>query len=160
MNNNRGLKRVAFVFSYLVVVFMSFSFLVMAENGRTFTPEELAKYNGQNGVPAYVAVNGVVYDLTKVPEWANGRHFCSGAIAGKDITFLWNLAPRSHKNPAFLKRFIVVGKMVVTKTGPAVVPSPLASKGLTFIKPVVWGLIIAVVVSIIWLVLGFRKKKI
>ena len=31
---------------------------------RTFTAEELAKYNGQNGQPAYVAIDGTVYDVS------------------------------------------------------------------------------------------------
>lgn len=40
-----------------------------------FNATELAKYNGQNGNPAYVAVNGKVYDVTDVPQWAGGNHF-------------------------------------------------------------------------------------
>lgn len=35
----------------------------MAE--KTFTREELAKFNGQNGQPAYVAISGTVYDVSK-----------------------------------------------------------------------------------------------
>jgi predicted heme/steroid binding protein/YHS domain-containing protein len=31
---------------------------------RTFTAEELKKYNGKDGMPAYAAVDGIVYDLT------------------------------------------------------------------------------------------------
>ena len=34
----------------------------MAE--KIFTKNELAQYNGQNGQPAYVAVQGVVYDVS------------------------------------------------------------------------------------------------
>lgn len=33
-------------------------------NSATFNQTELAKYNGQDGQPAYVAVDGVVYDVT------------------------------------------------------------------------------------------------
>ena len=40
----------------------------------TFNQTELAKYNGQNGQPAYVAVDGVVYDVTGVAAWAGGKH--------------------------------------------------------------------------------------
>ena len=46
-----------------------------------FTVEELAKYNGKNGNPAYTAINGKVYDMTGVPKWKNGNHF--GIIAGQ-----------------------------------------------------------------------------
>lgn len=33
-----------------------------------FTLEELKKYNGKNGNPAYIAVNGKVYDVTNNPH--------------------------------------------------------------------------------------------
>ena len=52
---------------------------------RTFNSEELAKYNGKNGNPTYVAVNGIVYDVTNVPEWQGGIH--QGRIqAGRDLS--------------------------------------------------------------------------
>ena len=49
------------------------------------TVEELAQYNGKDGQPAYVAVDGVIYDVTDVPEWANGEHK-NGLTAGHDLT--------------------------------------------------------------------------
>ncbi len=52
--------------------------------GRTFTPEELAFYDGSSGRSAYVAVNGNVYDVTMLIRWAGGTHF--GVYAGKDLT--------------------------------------------------------------------------
>lgn len=51
---------------------------------RAFTLGELAQYNGSNGKPAYVAVNGIVYDVSNVPPWGGGTHF--GLQAGKDLT--------------------------------------------------------------------------
>lgn len=39
---------------------------------RTFTLSQLAVYNGNNGSDAYIAVNGIVYDVTDAPEWSNG----------------------------------------------------------------------------------------
>ena len=51
---------------------------------KEFTREELAKYDGQNGNKAYVAVNGVVYDVTGNSHWTNGQHH--GVLAGKDVT--------------------------------------------------------------------------
>ncbi|MBM7647456.1 putative heme/steroid binding protein [Bacillus ectoiniformans] len=53
-------------------------------NQRVFTIEELATYNGKNGKPAYVAVNGTVYDVTNNRAWAAATHF--GLTAGKDYT--------------------------------------------------------------------------
>jgi len=49
---------------------------------KVFTLEELSKYNGKDGNPSYVAVDGVVYDLTKV--FKNGAHF--GHLAGEELT--------------------------------------------------------------------------
>lgn len=51
---------------------------------RQFTIAELAEFNGQAGKPAYVAVNGIVYDVTGVPAWQSGTHF--GLTAGKEFT--------------------------------------------------------------------------
>ena len=34
---------------------------------KTFTREELKKYDGQNENPAYVAINNRVYDVTHIP---------------------------------------------------------------------------------------------
>ncbi len=51
---------------------------------RTFTSEELSEYNGKDGNPAYVAVDGVVYDFTELELWVNGDH--NGFEAGKDLT--------------------------------------------------------------------------
>lgn len=51
---------------------------------RVFTSEELAAYDGQDGRPAYIAVDGVVYDVTEVRQWSSGTHF--GFEAGADVT--------------------------------------------------------------------------
>lgn len=57
-----------------------------AESGTSleFTSEELAKFNGENGAKAYIAVDGVVYDVTEVPFWKGGKH--NGFVAGKDLS--------------------------------------------------------------------------
>jgi len=49
---------------------------------KTLTVSELSEYNGKNGNPAYVAVDGVIYDLTSV--FIDGEHF--GHSAGQDLT--------------------------------------------------------------------------
>ncbi|MBW6441977.1 hypothetical protein K0B04_03710, partial [Patescibacteria group bacterium] len=49
---------------------------------RVFTLQELSQYDGKNGISAYAAVEGVVYDLTKVFE--NGDHL--GHQAGEELT--------------------------------------------------------------------------
>jgi predicted heme/steroid binding protein len=71
---------------------------------RRFTREELAQYNGQDGKPAYVAVNNAVYDVSTV--FTQGTHFTH--LAGQDLTgsFL-----RQHV-PAALSGYPLVGELV------------------------------------------------
>ncbi|EHI98957.1 cytochrome b5 [Clostridium sp. DL-VIII] len=55
---------------------------------KQFTLEELAQYDGSDGKPTYVAVDGIVYDLSNVSSWSGGSHF--GVKAGKDLTDEFN----------------------------------------------------------------------
>lgn len=48
------------------------------------TLEELTQYDGKDGNPAYIAVDGIIYDVTDVPQWRNGAH--NGFSAGQDLT--------------------------------------------------------------------------
>ncbi len=73
----------------------------------TLTVEELAKYNGKDGNPAYVAVDGVIYDVTNVPEWKDGEH--NGYAAGNDLTEeIKNVSPHGVSK---LDGVPVVGKL-------------------------------------------------
>lgn len=49
---------------------------------RIFTLEELSYYDGRDGRPAYVAVDGIVYDNTEV--FRDGRHYSH--LAGQELT--------------------------------------------------------------------------
>lgn len=71
------------------------------------TKEELATFNGNNGQPAYVAVNGTIYDVSASPMWANGNHVDSHT-AGHDLTEELKSAPHVR---AVVERFPVVGKL-------------------------------------------------
>lgn len=55
---------------------------------RQFTIEELSQYDGSNGKPAYVAVNGIVYDVSLEATWGGGTHF--SMYAGKDLSAQFN----------------------------------------------------------------------
>ena len=77
------------------------------ENIKLFTKTELAKYNGKNGYPAYVAVNGIVYDVTNQATWAGASHF--GLSAGRDVS---NEFASCHSGQPILSKLKVVGKMI------------------------------------------------
>ncbi|WP_243122151.1 cytochrome b5 domain-containing protein [Clostridium thermarum] len=51
---------------------------------REFTLAELAQYDGAMGRPAYVAVNGIVYDVSNEATWGGASHF--GLMAGRDLS--------------------------------------------------------------------------
>lgn len=55
---------------------------------REFTLEELAGFDGSDGRPAYVAVNGIIYDVSLEATWGGGTHF--NLYAGKDLTAQFN----------------------------------------------------------------------
>lgn len=63
---------------------------------KTFTLEELATYTGKDGTAAYVAVDGVVYDVSNVRKWRNGSHQ-DGIVAGVDLTNLMSQSPHGLK---------------------------------------------------------------
>ncbi len=72
-----------------------------------FTLDELAEYDGQDGRPAYIAVDGIVYDVSNVPVWGSGTHF--GFEAGIDATeALQSAAPHGV---AQLNQAVVVGTL-------------------------------------------------
>ena len=80
-----------------------------AANGTLeLTLDQLKQYDGKNGNPAYVAVDGVIYDVTNVPQWAGGVH--NGYSAGNDLTdIIKNKSPHGVKQ---LNGVPVVGKLV------------------------------------------------
>ena len=72
-----------------------------------FTLEELAKYDGRNGNPAYIAHKGKVYDVTDSSFWLGGDHL-GAHQAGKDLTAELGLAPHGPEN---LDRVKLVGEL-------------------------------------------------
>lgn len=74
---------------------------------QVITKEELAGNDGGEGRPAYVAVNGTVYDMTQVIQWAGGTHF--GLYAGKDLSSEFMAC---HKGMVeILQKYPVVGTL-------------------------------------------------
>lgn len=80
-----------------------------AANGTLeLTLDQLKQYDGKNGNPAYVAVDGIIYDVTNVAKWKNGDH--NGYSAGNDLTdIIKNKSPHGVKN---LEGLPIVGKIV------------------------------------------------
>ncbi|WP_125766653.1 cytochrome b5 domain-containing protein [Lapidilactobacillus wuchangensis] len=74
---------------------------------RTFTKAELAEYDGIKHPEKYVAIDGVVYDLTNIPAWSGENHH--GNVAGQDLSNIIVKAP--HKK-SVLAKLTAVGKYV------------------------------------------------
>lgn len=106
----------------LVVAFMGFALFMNQGGGedklkRDFTPaeekimkdniynaEKLKAFDGKDGHKSYVAVDGVVYDVSDAEMWKEGKH--NGLEAGKDLTDGFKSSPHSG---GFLKELKVVG---------------------------------------------------
>lgn len=75
---------------------------------KRFTKEDLARYNGQDGAPVYIAFEGRVYDVSDSALWEDGNH--QGVHdAGVDLTSEMDDAPHGDR---VLRGFPVVGEFV------------------------------------------------
>ncbi len=79
---------------------------------QTFTTKELARFDGQEGRPAYVAVDGVVYDVSASATWLDGHHGpCDiSSSAGRDLSAEIRLAPARMRG--LLEQKPAVGRLV------------------------------------------------
>ena len=74
---------------------------------KELTEEELSRYDGKNGAPAYIAFKGKVYDVTGSFLWKDGNHQVLHD-AGKDLSATMGQAPHGED---ILERFPVVGTL-------------------------------------------------
>ena len=72
------------------------------------TLDELSEYDGKDGRRAYVAVDGVIYDVTDLAAWKNGMH--NGVTAGKDLTD--EIMNQSPHGTSTLSKAEEIGKLV------------------------------------------------
>lgn len=79
-----------------------------ADGNRQFTPRELARYNGKDGMPAYAAVDGKVYDIGALLSSAPGMMLRPGTDMTRDFMGMSYL----------LNRLPVVGTMTGTESAP------------------------------------------
>lgn len=77
------------------------------QNRLDYTQEQLAQFNGKGGKPAYVVVDGVIYDVTDNAAWAAATHF--GLTAGKDLTGAF---ASCHGGQAILNKLKAVGRLL------------------------------------------------
>lgn len=80
---------------FVLIAFLILTCLVLAscasapepvpeEDMIELTLEELAEFDGLEGRPAYIAIDGDIYDVTDHPNWRSGHH--NGFYAGNDLT--------------------------------------------------------------------------
>lgn len=65
------------------------------EKQQRLSMNELGKFNGKNGNPAYIAYKGKVYDVTGSSLWTDGDHL--GHEAGQDLTMALEIAPHGDE---------------------------------------------------------------
>jgi len=66
---------------------------------KEFDLEELAKFDGKDGRPVYVALHGKVFDISESKLWKGGLHM-KRHHAGKDLTTDIKAAPHTAENLA------------------------------------------------------------
>ena len=77
------------------------------QDEKVFTLKELSQFDGKDGRLAYVAVDGVVYDVSEKPLWAGGEHQ-SKVSAGRDLSEAILTSPHGKSK---LKDLPIVGKL-------------------------------------------------
>lgn len=78
-----------------VLLLLTFSLKSFSDNSRNLphmSATQLKTFNGKNGHKSYVALNGYVYDVSKVDEWKGGQHY-KGMTAGTDLSPYIKLSP-------------------------------------------------------------------
>lgn len=71
-----------------------------------FTKSQLALRNGQDKPQIWVALRGLIYDVTNSRLWRNGKHY--EHWAGQDLTDELKDAPHTEK---VFEKFVVVGRL-------------------------------------------------
>lgn len=74
---------------------------------KEFTLRELSGFNGKEGKPVYVALDGKVYDVSKSDLWSKGIHM-NHHPSGNDLSDAISVAPHGKE---VLERYPVVGSL-------------------------------------------------
>ncbi|SDZ83678.1 Predicted heme/steroid binding protein [Desulfuromusa kysingii] len=102
------------------------------------TITELAKFDGRDGQPAYVAVNGKVYDVSASSYWQDGLHEGEHR-AGQDLTAELRQAPHLK---TVIEGFPLVGQ-IESKTVGAEKPEP----GISLLSIVIIAFVILLMLA-------------
>ncbi len=78
----------------------------MKEEEKLFSRAQLALRNGQDKPEVWVALRGVIYDVSKSRLWNKGKHY--EHWAGQDLT---DELPDAPHNEKVFDKFKVVGKL-------------------------------------------------
>lgn len=92
------------------------------KNMKEFDSEKLAKFNGENKGPVYIAHQGKVYDVSESKRWKDGLHM-KRHNAGKDLSTDIQAAPHG---PEVLERFPQVGLLKQVKEPEIEMPGALS----------------------------------
>lgn len=79
---------------------------VQSSGNITLTADQLAAFDGRNGRPAYIALDGMIYDVSNIKEWKGGSHH--GCHAGQDITEAFKNSPHDS---SIMKGVPAIGKL-------------------------------------------------
>ncbi len=118
-NHQKKYRLLTILIVVLSVFLLSCSTNVPPDNGpgesiedlTIFTLEDLSQYDGKDGRKAYVAVDGLVYDLTNSRPWSGGNH--NSFTAGQDLTHeIMNVSPHGVSK---LKNIPIVGRLESTE---------------------------------------------
>ncbi len=71
------------------------------------TIKELKNFNGKDGKKAFIAVDGVIYDVSNSKAWKNGMH--KGKKAGEDVSDVINKSPHGK---SVLNNLEIIGKII------------------------------------------------
>lgn len=74
-------------------------------NGSTLDYKTLAQFDGQNGNPAYIAVDGLIYDVTYSTQWS--KLLAKGLLPGQDLSRNFKLLNKEEQN--ILLKIPVIG---------------------------------------------------
>lgn len=81
---------------------------IVEDELQAFTLTELAEFDGREGRNAYVAVDGLIYDVTGNSMWPNGLHRGLHQ-AGQDLSEVINSSPHGK---SVLDGLEIIGRLV------------------------------------------------